>query len=65
MPDGRSHSEYRHKSLESGVMRKYHAPFGGRPTEKGSLQSTSPAAHPTQFPLGPGQTPRQSTSGRG
>jgi hypothetical protein len=50
MPDGRSHSEYRHKSLESGVMRKYHAPFGGRPTEKGSLQSTSPAAHPTQCP---------------
>src|SRR5262249_59473007 len=47
MPDGRSHSEYRHKSLESGVMRKYHAPFGGRPTEKGSIQSTSPAAHPT------------------
>ena len=50
MPDGRSHSEYRHKSLESGVMRKYHAPFGGRPTEKGSIQSTSPAAHPTQCP---------------
>ena len=50
MPDGRSHSEYRHKSLESGVMRKYHAPFGGRPTEKGSIQSTSPAAHPTQSP---------------
>jgi hypothetical protein len=49
MPDGRSHSEYRHKSLESGVMRKYHAPFGGRPTEKGSIKSTSPAAHPTQF----------------
>jgi hypothetical protein len=48
MPDGRSHSAYRHKSLESGVMRKYHAPFGGRPTEKGSIQSTSPAAHPTQ-----------------
>jgi hypothetical protein len=48
MPDGHSHSEYRHKSLESGVMRKYHAPFGGRPTEKGSSQSTSPAAHPTQ-----------------
>ena len=47
MPDGHSHSEYRHKSLESGVMRKYHAPFGGRPTEKGSIQSTSPAAHPT------------------
>ena len=38
MPDGHSHSEYRHKSLESGVMRKYHAPFGGRPTEKGSNQ---------------------------
>ena len=50
MPDGHSHSEYRHKSLESGVMRKYHAPFGGRPTEKGSIQSTSPAAHPTQSP---------------
>ena len=49
MPDGHSHSEYRHKSLESGVMRKYHAPFGGRPTEKGSIKSTSPAAHPTQF----------------
>ena len=48
MPDGHSHSEYRHKSLESGVMRKYHAPFGGRPTEKGSIKSTSPAAHPTQ-----------------
>ena len=48
MPDGRSHSEYRHKSLESGVMRKYHAPFGGRPTEKGSIKSTSPAAHHTQ-----------------
>ena len=52
MPDGHSHSEYRHKSLESGVMRKYHAPFGGRPTEKGSIQSTSPAAHPTSSPLG-------------
>jgi hypothetical protein len=50
MPDGRSHSEYRHKSLESGVMRKYHAPFGGRPTEKGSIQGTSPAAHPTPVP---------------
>ena len=53
MPDGRSHSAYRHKSLESGVMRKYHAPFGGRPTEKDSIKSTSPAAHPTQFPALP------------
>ncbi len=34
MPDGLHNSESRHKSLESGVMRKYHAPFGGRPTEK-------------------------------
>jgi hypothetical protein len=32
-------------------MRKYHAPFGGRPTEKGSIQSTSLAAHPTQCPV--------------
>jgi hypothetical protein len=45
--DGHSNSEHRHKSLESGVMRKYHAPFGGRPTEKGSIPSTSLAAHPT------------------
>src|SRR5712691_1938501 len=45
--DGHYDSEHRHKSLESGVMRKYHAPFGGRPTEKGSIKSTSPAAHPT------------------
>src|SRR5881296_2856112 len=29
---------HRYTSLESGVMRKYHAPFGGRPTEKGSNQ---------------------------
>src|SRR2546427_12254746 len=41
---------HRSTSLESGVMRKYHAPFGGRPTEKGSIQSTSLAAHPTQSP---------------
>ncbi len=34
MPDGLHTSESRHKSLKSGVMRKYHAPFGGRPTEK-------------------------------
>ena len=27
-------AEPRHNSLESGVMRKYHAPLGGRPTEK-------------------------------
>jgi hypothetical protein len=60
MPDGHSNSEYRHKSLESGVMRKYHAPFGGRPTEKGSIKSTSLAAHPTQFPVGPHETHRQS-----
>ena len=58
MPDGHSHSEYRHKSLESGVMRKYHAPFGGRPTEKGSIKSTSPAAHPTQSPAVEPHTPR-------
>ena len=57
MLDGHSNSEHRHKSLESGVMRKYHAPFGGRPTEKGSIQSTSPAAHPTQFPVGPIMNP--------
>ena len=64
MPDGRSHSEYRHKSLESGVMRKYHAPFGGRPTEKGSIQSTSPAAHPTQSPAVEPHTRRHSVSWR-
>ena len=34
MPDGPHNGDSRHKSLESGVMRKYHAPFGGRPTEK-------------------------------
>src|SRR6266568_8418134 len=48
--DGHYDSEHRHQSLESGVMRKYHAPFGGRPTEKGSIKRTSPAAHPTQCP---------------
>ena len=37
MPDGLHSSESQHKSLESGVMRKYHAPFGGRPTEKDYL----------------------------
>jgi len=49
MPYGLSHSEYRDKTLKSGVIRKYHSPFGGRPTEKVSIRSTSPAAHPTQF----------------
>jgi hypothetical protein len=49
--EGHDDSAHRHTSLESGVMRKYHAPFGGRPTEKGSVKSTSPAAHPTQCPV--------------
>jgi len=50
MQDDQHDSVSRHSSLESGVMRKYHAPFGGRPTEKGCIRSTSPAAHPTQPP---------------
>ena len=50
MPDGHSHSEYRHKSLESGVMRKYHAPFGGRPTEKGSNQEYLAGGPPYPVP---------------
>ena len=33
--------------LESRVMRKYHARFGGGPGEKGCTRSTSPVAYPT------------------
>jgi len=46
-------------------MRKYHAPFGGRPTEKGSIKSTSPAAHPTQPPAVETHTPCHGVYGQG
>src|SRR5437773_12228195 len=40
----------RYTSLESGVMRKYHAPFGGRPTEKGSNQEYLAGGPPYPVP---------------
>src|SRR5437870_4458966 len=45
---------HRYTSLESGVMRKYHAPFGGRPTEKGSNQEYLAGGPP--YPISSGGT---------
>jgi hypothetical protein len=62
MPDGLRDSEPRYKSLESGVMRKYHAPFGGRPTEKD--YPVVPRRRPTLPNLqGWNRTPVETTSG--